>query len=320
MQTGVYPRFPRVKSYLARKMFESDHLAEWRCDGLPRVERFIKEGAGFQFDYMTPPQPPLLTYTIWTLAGDLHHYWLALRYAAIKNALGTGTDWFELWRRAAAVGYWKSTYNCAGYLLACQKNPDFRNQALDNFEFTVPPVATCLVLGWRDRAIRLAKIIDEVGEGFYSPVLWNYKSLTQHFVLRLVREWQGIPQGKTPDWMKAEPAFEALLKNWRTKDPEKVRPPLLAALDRHTWQTQNRSYAADSLPTSSDHYETTQAYEPYEVLAVMKLREMHGLENPAIKHILTSTPLGQLPPETPEYTEPLLDDIYQQAKKDNSYV
>jgi len=50
-------------------------------------------------------------------------------------------------------------------------------------------------------------------------------------------------------------------------------------------------------------------YDPFEVLAVMKLRQLHGLENPVLEHLLLDTPLGKLPAPVPPYSEPLLDEV-----------
>jgi hypothetical protein len=42
---------------------------------------------------------------------------------------------------------------------------------------------------------------------------------------------------------------------------------------------------------------------------VLKLRQLHGLENPVLDHLLMNTPLGKLPDPAPLYTDELLEGV-----------
>jgi hypothetical protein len=41
----------------------------------------------------------------------------------------------------------------------------------------------------------------------------------------------------------------------------------------------------------------------------MKLRQLEGLQNPVIDHVLMETPLGKLPPPVPAFSDSLLDGV-----------
>ena len=72
--------------------------------------------------------------------------------------------------------------------------------------------------------------------------------------------------------------------------------------DRHTHQAVKKD--ADSGAT----------YYPFETLAVLRLRVLHGLKNPPLDHTLISTPLGALPEVTEPYTDELLENVLKQAR------
>jgi hypothetical protein len=55
-------------------------------------------------------------------------------------------------------------------------------------------------------------------------------------------------------------------------------------------------------------------YYPFEILAVLRLRVLHGLKNPPLDHPLMSTPLGALPEVTEPYTDELLENVLKQAR------
>lgn len=55
-------------------------------------------------------------------------------------------------------------------------------------------------------------------------------------------------------------------------------------------------------------------YNPYEVLLLLRLRHWTGMSNPVVDHPLLATPLDKLPPETPEYTDDLLERVLPMAE------
>lgn len=61
------------------------------------------------------------------------------------------------------------------------------------------------------------------------------------FMLRLFADWVGDVSHQWPGYAYDEPIYEALLAHWRTPNPDDLMPCLLAACDRHNWQTGKES-------------------------------------------------------------------------------
>jgi hypothetical protein len=178
-----------------------------------------------------------------------------------------------------------------------------------------PNIAECLNLGWADLAVdltqRLNRGIDIAG---FNDAGDFYHRRTQHFVLRLIANWQGWPERAGPKCAFDEPLFNALVDHWRTPNAADIAPLLLAGCDRHTHQAR-----ADSKQGFFDLNTHDVEYTPFEVLAVLKLRELHGLPNPSateLDHPLMNTPLGRLPEPTAPYTDELLEGVLARARQE----
>ena len=197
-----------------------------------------------------------------------------------------GRDWPALRCRSVAYNYW----SCR---MAAHSGGPY-----DYWIDSIVGTATdCLVLGWEKEAVSWFRQAREhlkqnrfgiVNEDTYS---------TQYFLLRLIFDWQGWPRQSD-----GEPLFAALLAHWRTPDADALAPLMLAVCDRHTHQAVKKD--ADSGAT----------YYPFEALAVLRLRVLHGLKIPPLDHPLMSTPLGALPEVTEPYTDDLLESVLKQAR------
>jgi hypothetical protein len=207
-----------------------------------------------------------------------------------------GGDWRPAWQRAVAYCHW-----------ACQMRTISR-QGL--FYYTVGTVGNCLVLGWHDWALSLAKRAREsIGDSFFSTV--QDKQRTQFFLLRLIDDWQGNPEHTYPPAAYDDPLLSALLEQWRTPDPANIAQLLLAACDRHTHHAKHTSERSDpDFPTAAWWY------DPFEIVSVLYLRKLEGLDNPVLDHPLLATPIGMLPDIVPKYSDELLDAVIKQACKE----
>ncbi|WP_312387818.1 hypothetical protein [Pseudomonas sp.] len=63
----------------------------------------------------------------------------------------------------------------------------------------------------------------------------------QPFMLRVFADWVGDVSHQWPTYAYDEPIYEALLAKWRASSSDDLMPCLLAACDRHTWQTGKES-------------------------------------------------------------------------------
>lgn len=207
-----------------------------------------------------------------------------------------GADWRPAWHRAVAYCYW-----------ACQMRTISRKGI---FDYTVGTVGNCLALGWHDWALSLAKRAKEsIGRDFFSSV--EDKKRTHFFLLRLIDDWQGDPEHNYPPAAYDDPLLTALLEQWRTPDPASIAPLLLAACDRHTHHAKFTSEKSD--PDFSWH---TWWYDPFEIVSVLYLRKLQGLDNPVLDHPLLATQIGMLPDIVPKYSDALLEAVINQACKE----
>jgi hypothetical protein len=143
----------------------------------------------------------------------------------------------------------------------------------------------CLALGWTDYARDLASRSHRMDKmrGFPDGAE-GFKRATQRFVLRLAES-----AGGTADGGIGVPEFDALLANWRSASSADMAPLLLAACDRHTHQCESTDTDMEfDLPFRAFWY------DPYEILAVLRMRADAGLDNPKLDHPLMNTPLGRL--------------------------
>lgn len=169
-----------------------------------------------------------------------------------------------------------------------------------DFVGAVANTAHLLALGWDELAAAKTRLLLRMlrGQCFHVP---TDKFVTQHFVLRLLADWQGISSHWT--WPKAsrkEPLFERILALWREPAAAGELGYLLAvACDRHLLQ----SSTSDRKHFDFGH--TWEFYDAYEVLAVRALRQRLGLAVPEVDHPLAATWLAQ--PQAP--SAPLHDEL-----------
>jgi hypothetical protein len=289
---GIRPRFPRIPAYL--KSYGCGFDAAEQQRKLDNLARFAAEGEGFAIgeNPFFPGESIKFGYST-AFLEVIGLYWSA-RWRAVQAALKGSPDWQREWQRSAAYGYW-------GYRMEFQKKVG--PWLAQNMLYVV---ADCLVLGWEAEAIDLAqRVYRALDRDFFSDYSDRWHPRTQFFVLRLIADWQGWPPPNWQKWVLDEPLFNALLEHWRAPDASALLPLLLAACDRHTHESRSGGSGSSSYDIDKEDY----WYDPFEVLTLMKLRQLQGLENPVLKHLLMNTPLGKLPEPAPPYSDPLLEGV-----------
>jgi hypothetical protein len=291
---GIRPQFQRVKPYLKSYICGFD---DQEYQGMvEKLSRYIAEG---EFDYVPEIDPFGLGeehYDVYPAFHDLVGIYWTLRWRAVQAALGEEDDWQNQWQRSVAYGN-----------MAYRVTKHSGNMLLEGMTGNI---ADCLVLGWQERGIELAKLTNwGLENNRISDSGKDYHYRTAYFVLRVIADQQGWPEKKWPDWALDEPLFNALIEHWRTPNPDDIAPLLLALCDRHTHESQ-RGNGSNSYDIETIGF----WYDPYEILLVMKLRQMEGLENPVLDHLLMNTPLGKLPEPAPLYTDELLGGLAKRMK------
>ena len=311
---GIRTGFPKVGAY--RKSYELG-IADVGNE-IAQLTRYASEGAGFEADY--GHGQGTYAYGVAHAHTDLARASNAWKWHAIQGAIDGTADWESLWKKAVAFRYWHSCQTLVNVErhLAKTLGQD-RSGASAGFQLSGWKslvelgwvVGNCLALGWIDWALAIARRVNAVvNDDRILKTSDSLHPLTQFFVFRLVDDWQGWPAAGSAQCGGDEPIFDALLAHWRTADAQEIAPLLLAACDRRTHQsrvnTRKDSYELPSMATW---------YDPFEIHAVMRLRELAGLANPRLDHPVMKGPLGALPLSAPAYQSELLDGVVAQLRK-----
>lgn len=183
-----------------------------------------------------------------------------------------------------------------------------------NMEYASHMMAVMALLGWKDATKYQGYLTHAALNRKYQLELQYEEEhrRAQAFMLRLFADWVGDCSHQWPSYAYDEPIYEALLANWRTPDPHDLVPCLLAACDRHTWQT-----GKDTLKNFYDFHNVGLTRTPIEILFIYRLREWEGLANPVLDHPLMARPFDELPPvqPIPEHDE-LMEGVLKRARED----
>ena len=171
-------------------------------------------------------------------------------------------------------------------------------------------LAITAILGWKEAVIHQGYMnIAALNRGYQLELQYEDEHRrAQAFMLRLVCDWVGDVSHQWPSYAYDEPIYEALLAHWRTPNPEDLVPCLLAACDRHTWQTGRDGTGSNFTDFSTPAYMRV----PIEILFLFRLREWQGLSNPTLDHPLMAAPFDKLPEAQPI---PELDELMQAVLK-----
>ncbi|AFI88605.1 hypothetical protein [Pectobacterium parmentieri] len=122
------------------------------------------------------------------------------------------------------------------------------------------------------------------------------------FGLTIIGDWLGKPLDLDKHALPRDPAWDQLVAHWREPDPEKFLPILLTACDTHI-----ERIALTEREDDTGQFEFGSVFlavHPTEILAVLRLREIIGLMNPAhIDHPLMQTPYAAITCQPDEVTE-----------------
>lgn len=182
-----------------------------------------------------------------------------------------------------------------------------------DWETTTVAMAYSLLLGQEADAIYLGYLTYASLNRKYQLVLsYEEEHRRVHaLMLRLFAAWRGDASHNWPSYAYDEPIYEGIVAKWRDPDPEALAPWLLAACDRHTHQAQlerseTKFYDCSRFPC-----------DPVEILFVLKLRELEGLQNPVLDHPLMAPPFDKLPvPQSPFVPDKLMEGTLARLHKD----
>jgi hypothetical protein len=299
-RSGVNPKWPSYKSVLGR-IAKGPHVSdEYEIAGIR--EYVSREDASPKRSMMVPNK---------NNATDARAEWMSVTRAHKVLATATGNPrWLsELahWMRYYQVGIWQLFFWAGQFDVLAKAVGNDRRQQNYSIQTAANMMATMAILGWKDAVIHQGYLTHAALNRGHQLVI-EYEEQhrrAQAFMLRVFADWVGDVSHQWPAYAYDEPIYEALLAKWRTPSPDDLMPCLLAACDRHTWQTSKESQK-NSYDFNQDwHLERV----PVEILYILRLRQWEGLANPQkIDHPLLAAPFDQLPPEQPV---PELDELMQ---------
>ena len=316
-RAGIYKRLPRIKTYLAGH----DHnVQDWETAILPRLQRYVHE-TGFAYGH-SEESAFRFTYDFNSAQMDLDLLGVVKTWGAVRAALGGDADWLEQWREAVAYRHWETRMDLHfSEYTRREVKAGKRAQPSTLFLRSIgATIGDCVALGWLDWAEDLAARTRAAMDSDNEALSWLFNDAgdgfgrrrTQHFVLRLVADWKGWAPPARPRCAFDDAILNALIEHWRTQDLDTLAYLLLAACDRHTQQCRFDSFSQDRFyDLCSNEY----WYDPFEILAVLRLREHEGLPNPRLEHPLLATALGELAPLTHPYSDDLLEGVLAQARR-----
>ena len=311
---GIRPGFPSLASY--RKAYQLSITDQ--DEMIARLTRYAAEGAGFEAHFGFGLGS--YSYSVANANSDLLRSSNALKWHAIHGAIEGTADWLAQWQQAVAFDYWnaRQTLTNVERHLARTLGQDtsvasagFQLSGWRSLVETGAVVGDCLALGWTDWALALARRVNVlVNDARIHKEPDSLHPRTQFLVFRLIDDWQGWPEAVAPECLGGDAILDAVLAHWRTADPDQLAPLLLAACDRRTHESRpNSNKASYELSSKPDWY------DPFEIHAVLRLRESLGLANPSLDHLLMKGPLGRLPATAAPWRSDLLDGVVAQLRK-----
>jgi hypothetical protein len=217
----------------------------------------------------------------------------------------SGVSDLDGWRKSLAYDVYQITWICRWWDLS---GGPVNGAGLSEVGL---PLTHMLALGWTKQAILFGnEQLPRVASGYFSYFDSGSQGRVGKLIFRLFADWQGVPLDlKTDAADIAE--YRAVLDCWRDVTTERLTPALLRCCDWHLEQT------ARGNDEITYEFEDSYAFAyPIEILAVLRLRELIGLQNPKLDHPLMNSPLGVLPPPQPWYTDELLDNFEAILRKD----
>lgn len=294
---GVGPKWPSYKSVLERIAKKPNVPDEhW----LSIIRRYVARGDAIPTPSMPVPNRDNIT--------SSHAEWMAV--TRMHKILASAPDIPE-WRERLAylmryyqVGIAQKFYWAYRFDILAKNVGNDRRLRDYSVETATNMLGALAILGWKEAFVYHGYLTHAALNRGYQLVIEYAEEhrRAQAFMLRLFADWVGDVSHQWPAYGNDEPIYEALLANWRTVNPDDLVPCLLAACDRHTWQT--------GKDTQKNFYDFNQGWHlervPVEILLILRLREWEGLSNPTLEHPLMSAPYQKLPPAQPI---PELDDL-----------
>jgi len=192
--------------------------------------------------------------------------------------------------------------------------PDVPPLQMMYWEPAATAMAAAFVVGVTTEGSRLGLLIFAALNHDHQLVLSYHDKhrKAQAFMLRLFADWHGGIAHSWPANVLDEPCYEGILAHWRDLDPDILARHLHDACERHArqakWDTSTKFY---------DFGDETSMRTPLEILLVFRLRELIGLDSPAVEHELMAPPFDRLPATPVTWNAPpLYDAVMRRLRRD----
>lgn len=305
---GVNPKWPSYKSVLGRIAKGSHVSDEYELNG---IREYVDRS-----DAVATPSRPVANRDNVTRSNS---EWMAV--TRLHKALATAPDnqqWLSelaYWMRYYQVGIKQAFFWHDRYRILFPEPHIKGGLRMFSTQTATNMMGAMAILGWKDAVLHQGYLTHAaLNRGYQLEIEYEEDHRrAQAFMLRVFADWVGDVSHQWPTYAYDEPIYDALLRHWRTPNPDDLVPCLLAACDRHTWQTGKESQKNSYDFNQDRHLERV----PVEILFIFRLRQWEGLANPVLDHPLMAAPFDKLPPvqAVPELDE-LMQGVLKRARED----
>jgi hypothetical protein len=310
--SGVYKRFPKLSTH-KKSLKENPVDFNNTSELLTRYAR----GEDFLFSYMSAEECKKSRieyapsrYNSVNMLLDLERYAIKKMLEALILCYDEADNWITAYKEAVSYNYWSARLGLEfeefayGQFLTGERQQavsgDLRSRGVT--------LGLCMSLGWTDYARDLrCRLNSAINRGTLFDGGDNFgRRRTQHFLIRLLNAYDKIEDTQGQKSLRCAYDVELLndlIHSWNTPNVNYLHDLLIRACDRHTHQCRQDSFNKKCFYDFKNW--PLEYYNPFEILAVLRLRLLRNLDNPALNHPLLETPLGQLQP----ISEPIVDDF-----------
>ncbi|WP_323143462.1 hypothetical protein [Massilia phyllosphaerae] len=282
---GIDPSWPTRKAVIQRLR---DHLRDHLSDHFPRTNLAIT-----QYNARLDTDNPV------NVVENISYVQAGHGFEAEAIALAMeGKSWLSNLAQAA-------DYLLFAYKLDFFWHENFRKLYPDHphglhlfsVKGATEAMAYAMMLGWKHEAVYCGYLIHAaLNRQHYLILSYENEHRRAHaFMLRLFADWMGDVSHHWPPYAYDDPIYNGLIAHWRKADAAALLPWLIAACDRHTHQARR-----EKTRTFYDFGTPVLARLPIEIVFLLRLRKLFGLDMPVIDHPLMAAPFDQLPEPQPQ--------------------
>ena len=286
----IHDKFPTESKWLKESREYVGHT-EFYKNHEEMLKRYAVYGS---FPYKTPSGGQL-TFNHWTASNRLRTVSMYREMQVFETVFTDEDHAKRVWLEAASLEYVIAKLDYYGISVFLKEVEDGTRKGFysrTNLRYGMTTIGNMLRCGWLEEAKDLLEHIHYLipQNAFTDAGETIAIKETEKLILELASETLGI-EAKTivRDPIMNDPEIENARAHWLSDDIEIVEQIFTGLLHRHTHLSHPSKKGVEQ---DFDYYFLR--YNPYEVVSLMRLRQIHGKPNPVIDHRLMRPITGEL--------------------------